>query len=80
MKPTIVNKLSPLFLFELLLKADNGYVQHIDESKNSNRDWAFTVVSRNREIGVIQAVSAVWVKTAGLNRSASAPSFFFGAS
>lgn len=36
----------------MLLKADKGAVQYVDESKT---DWAFTVMSKDHEIGLIIA-------------------------
>ena len=50
----------PLFSFELP-KADNGYLQHIDELKNNNRVRAFPMlVSGNGIIGLMQRLSLQW--------------------
>lgn len=38
----------------MLLKAESGYVQHIDEKAN-NGNWYFTVVCKDGEVGLITA-------------------------
>jgi hypothetical protein len=40
----------------VLLKSDRGYVQFVDEN-GPERDWQFTVICRNGEVGLIVPIS-----------------------